>query len=192
MTGRQTPSTGKRALPRLWLMTDERMGEPDALLSAVRRLPKGSGVIFRHYSLSHNVRRELLAKLRPVAKRRRLLLSLAGPQSLARNWRADGWHARERLSGGSQRGMLRSAPVHNLREIRRAERSGAQLLFLSPLYPTRSHPGARPLGRVRFAHLARQTRLPIIALGGMTKRRARGLRRLGAHGWAAIDALSAR
>jgi thiamine-phosphate pyrophosphorylase len=39
---------------------------------------------------------------------------------------------------------------------------------------------------MRFTWLARQTRLPVIALGGMNERRARGLE--GAYGWAAIDA----
>ncbi len=39
---------------------------------------------------------------------------------------------------------------------------------------------------MRFAWLARQTQLPVIALGGMAERRARGLQ--GAYGWGGIDA----
>ncbi len=38
------PST----LPRLWLMTDERLGE--GLWAALAALPHGSGVIFRDYA----------------------------------------------------------------------------------------------------------------------------------------------
>jgi thiamine-phosphate pyrophosphorylase len=83
---------------------------------------------------------------------------------------------------------LRTAAAHNLREIRLAERRGADLLFLSPVFPTRSHPEAKTLGRLRFSLLARQTRVPSIALGGMNEKRARGL--AGAYGWAAIDAWS--
>ncbi|MBV9884436.1 MAG: thiamine phosphate synthase, partial [Sphingomonadaceae bacterium] len=65
---------------------------------------------------------------------------------------------------------------------------GADLLFLSPVYPTASHAGAQPLGLARFAWLARRTSLPVIALGGMNPARGRRLASFGAYGWAAIDA----
>jgi thiamine-phosphate pyrophosphorylase len=84
---------------------------------------------------------------------------------------------------------VRSAPAHDLAEIRAAERAGADFVFLSPVFPTRSHPGAEPLGPHRFAALACATRLPVIALGGMDEKRVRGLR--GAYGWAGIDAWTA-
>jgi thiamine-phosphate pyrophosphorylase len=87
------------------------------------------------------------------------------------------------------RGRLRSAPAHDAAEIRAAERSGADLVFLSPVYPTRSHLGAPPLGAERFDRLARISKLPVIALGGMDTRKARVLRE--AYGWAGIDAWSA-
>jgi thiamine-phosphate pyrophosphorylase len=63
-------------------------------------------------------------------------------------------------------------------------------VFLSPVFPTRSHPGARALGRVRFGLIAQQARIPVIALGGMDARKGRSLRALGAYGWAGIDAWS--
>lgn len=166
-------------LPRLWLMTDERQGE--GLWQALEALPSGSGVVFRHYSLAPHERKSVFARLRALANRKRLLLVAAGPQLLG----ADGTHGRHPRKPGKQ---LKTAPVHGLREIRAAEAAGAMLLFLSPVFPTRSHPGAKPLGRVRFAALARQTKLPVIALGGMDERRARSL--VGAYGWAAIDAWS--
>ena len=169
-------------LPRLWMMTDERQGEQ--LLRSVEQLPRGAGIVFRHYSLPRRERRALFERVRRIARRRRLLLVLAGSPSQARAWGAQGSHGRGRGRG------LRTAPAHDLREIRSAERAGASLVFLSPLHPTRSHPGARPLGPSRFARLARQTRLPVVALGGMNEDRARALRGLGAYGWAAIDAWS--
>jgi thiamine-phosphate pyrophosphorylase len=45
------------------------------------------------------------------------------------------------------------------------------------------------LGRVRFSALAHGAKRPIVALGGMTAKRARTLK--GNYGWAAIDAWSA-
>jgi thiamine-phosphate pyrophosphorylase len=163
----------RQPLPRLWLMTDERQG--DGLWKALERLPKGSGVVFRHYGLDQSERRELFERVRRVARRRRLLL-LAGA-----GLRGDGVH------GGRGAG-LSSASAHNLRELRTAERSGADLVFLSPAFPTRSHPGARALGPVRFGLIAAQARVPVIALGGMEPRQARRLPHI--YGWAGIDAWS--
>jgi thiamine-phosphate pyrophosphorylase len=165
------------------MMTDERQG--DALWSALERLPRGAGVVFRHYSLPAAARRALFRKVRALARRRRLRLLLAGPPHLAGAWGADGSHGRTPCRRGIG---LASAPAHDLREIRSAERGGADLLFLSPAFATRSHPHATPLGPLRFARLARQTRLPVVALGGMSAARARRLRASGLHGWAAIDA----
>lgn len=167
----------RQPLPRLWLMTDERLG--DGLFSAIGRLPPGAGIVLRHYSLSEVARRDLFERVRAAAPGPVLV---AGPGALARAWGADGSHGRGKGDG------LRSAPVHDLAEIRAAERDRADLLFLSPAFATNSHPEARPLGLARFAWLARRTALPVIALGGMNEARGRRLAGFGAYGWAGIDA----
>ncbi|MFO1238723.1 MAG: thiamine phosphate synthase [Sphingomonadaceae bacterium] len=159
------------ALPRLWLMTDERMGE--ALWPALMALPKGAGVIFRHYSLARAERLDLFRKIRVIARARRLTLLAGGP---------GGAH-------GRHFGAV-TAPVHSLRERIAAERNGAKLIFVSPVFPTASHPGARALGRNRFGLLIRGSRVPVIALGGMTRKRARSLSDFRIHGWAAISSLT--
>ncbi len=173
----------RQPLPRLWLMTDERQGE--RLWRALEKLPRGSGVVFRHYRLEPEERRLLFEKVKRLARRRRLLLILAGQPSLARAWKADGAHGRVE---SRVRKLIQTAPAHDRRELRAAERSGADLVFLSPVFQTRSHPGAKALGRLCFAMLAHRARLPVIALGGMTERRARTL--AGAYGWGGIDAWS--
>ena len=166
----------RHPLPRRWLMTDERQG--GSLFAAIDRLPAGAGIVFRHYSLDEAERRSLFEQVRQSADDLGLTLVVAG----APVGRADGTHNRA-CTG------LRTFSAHNLREVRRAERRGADLIFLSPVFATRSHPGARPLGARRFARLAGQTNLPVIALGGMNEARFRRLR--GAYGWAGIDAWSA-
>ena len=172
----------RQPLPRLWLMTDERQGE--GLIDAIARLPGDGGIVFRHYSLPEDERRALFERVRETAGGR--LLLLAGPAAQAQAWGADGSHGSGRGSG------LRSAPVHDHAQIRAAERNGADLLFLSPVYATRSHPQARPLGLARFAWLARRTPLPVIALGGMSQARGKRLASFGAYGWAGIDAWDER
>jgi len=71
-------------------MTDQRMG--DALWTALGQLPRGSGVIFRHYATRD--RRALFERVRAVARKRRLVLVLAGTPRQAVAWRADGAHGR--------------------------------------------------------------------------------------------------
>lgn len=168
----------RQPLPRLWLMTDERQG--DHLWSALEKLPRGAGIVFRHYSLPPKERRRLFARIRKETRRKGLLLIAAN--GFFRS--ADGLH------NGRFRGGLRTASAHNLAELKAAERRQAMLVFLSPVFSTRSHPDARPLGRVRFGLLARRVRTPVIALGGMDSRRWRSLRALGAYGFAGIDAWS--
>jgi thiamine-phosphate pyrophosphorylase len=178
------PKRHTRPLPRLWLMTDERMG--DGLIPAIRRLPKGSGIVFRHYSLPSGDRRALFDRVKRQARARRLVLLLGGSAQEARRYRADGHHQRS-TSGNSR---IHSAAVHGLRERILAECLGADLVFVSPVFPTRSHPGAAALGRVRFGMLVRDAAIPVIALGGMTRQRARSLKSFGIYGWAAISSLS--
>jgi thiamine-phosphate pyrophosphorylase len=162
-------------LPRLWLMTDERQGE--GLLAAVARLPRGGGIVFRHYSLPEVARRDLFERVREAHAG---LLLLAGPAAQARAWGADGSHGPGPGEG------LRTASAHDLAEIRAAEAAGAAAIFLGPVHPTRSHPERAPLGPEGFAALARRTALPVVALGGMNAERAKGLS--AAYGWAGIDA----
>jgi thiamine-phosphate pyrophosphorylase len=133
----------------------------------------------------------LLERLSNVARNRHLVLIVAGEEIRIP---ADGRHVSGRRgarSGFTSRGLL-TASVHNMSELARAHQIGANLIFLSPVFATRSHPGAPSLGTIRFATLARLSGPPVIALGGMTPKRFRRLAPLGAYGWAAIDALSGR
>lgn len=160
-------------LPRLWLMTDERLG--DRLPEALARLPEGAGVVFRHYSLGETERRALFDAVRAAHPG---LLLLAGPATLAAAWGADGSH-------GRHEGAV-TASAHDLAELRLAEAMNVRLVFLSPVYTTRSHPGAGTLGAEGFDALAGETELPAVALGGMNAEHAKTLTR--AYGWAGIDA----
>ena len=157
------------ALPRIWLLTDARN---DAELDhTIARLPRGSGVIFRHYHLMPNERATRLAQVRRLCRRFAHRLEIAGQDY------------------GPPAPHRTLATAHNLREIGRANRWGAQAVLISPVFPTRSHPGGPTLGRVRLLLHARRAQMPVIALGGMSVRRFGGLP---VHGWAAIDGLVAQ
>jgi thiamine-phosphate pyrophosphorylase len=172
----------RQPLPKIWLFTDPKLG--DQLLPAIQRLPFGSGVVFRHYHLDDHDRHQLFRTIQHICKRRGHRILLASSPSKARQWRADGVH-------GAERGyaLLRSAPVHNFREIAKAKRIGADIMFLSPVYTTSTHPAARPLGSARFTQLARCIYpVKIVALGGMSRAKAAMWGQGIIHGWAAIDA----
>ncbi len=185
MNRRQTLRHDKTRLPHIWLMTDLRLG--DDLLPAIKRLRCGSGVIFRHYDLAAPDRKALFGRVRRLCRQRGHILLLAGDQRTAQRWHADGYHAR--ADARRSKHMVHSAPVHNRRELAQARRFGADMILLSPVFTTASHPGARPLGRTAFMALAEQCAgMAVIALGGMTQRSAATLDKRRIHGWAAIDA----
>ena len=161
-------------MPARVLLSDARN---DATLeTALRRLPRGSALVWRHYHLDRTARAARLAPLARLAALRGIAVVLAGP----------GYGPAQRLSR-RRTGGLRLATAHNLRELGAAARAGADAVLLSPVFPTRSHPGAPALGAVRFNALARLSPIPVLALGGMTRRRLTQVR---AQGFAAIDGLS--
>ena len=170
------------ALPRVWMLTDERQGE--AMWDAIERLPRGSGVVLRHYSLPVGERELLFRRVRRLAARRGLTVAFSGPDKQARRLGADAVYG----ACPKPSSLPRLYPVHSRAELIAAERAGAALLLLSPAFATRSHLDGRPLGAPRFGLLARHARTPVIALGGMTAARFQRLQALGTQGWAAIDA----
>lgn len=169
-----------KPLPLLWIVSDARN---DAVLErALARAPRGSGLIFRHAHLPPGERRARFAALARLARARGHLAILAGSAAQARRWGADGAYGpAQRLARGPA--LFRLVTVHSLREIGRAGRTDAVLL--SPVFPTRSHPGGAVLGPVRFRLLAARSPTPVVALGGMDAARARGA---DWPRWAAIDA----
>ena len=165
-------------LSKIWLVSDAR--NDAALDRALKRLPRGSGLIFRHYHLPQAARRARFEQLRRLARQHGHRLVLSGTAAEARRWGADGAYGAD-LSRGPA--LLRLVTVHSLRELRRARRADAVLL--SPVFPTRSHPGGKVLGPLRWQALAALSPVPVIALGGMTPRRAQQMK---AQRWAGIDA----
>lgn len=173
-------------VPNVWLVSDAR--NDAALERILARLPRGAGLIFRHYHLPPRERRLRFAALARIVRRCGHCIVLSGTAREARAWGADGaYGAPERLAGGPL--ILRLATVHSLHELGKAHRARANAVLISPVFPTRSHPDASALGPVRLRLLATRSRAPVIALGGMNAHRARCI---GADKWAAIQGLAER
>lgn len=152
-------------MPVLWLFTDpQRLPDPRA---AVAALPRGlCGVVFRHDDAA------LGRDLARICRARRNALVVAGNWRLAAALGA-GVHLRRGIGPG--RGGLVTSSAHNRLELRRAQRAGATLVFLSPVFATASHAGAAGLGVVRWAAMAGGG--GVAALGGIDGRTARRLPR---------------
>lgn len=164
-------------------MTDPRIAD---LRAAIRRLPRRSGIIFRHYHLPRTERRALFRQVAKLAKARGHKLLLADHPMIARQWGADGAHSRS----GHRSCGIRTVAVHNRRGAAAAKRIGADLILVSPVYATNSHPGAKAIGARGIGMIAGTQRRQTIALGGMTQKRAKLLGALNLYGWAAIDSLN--
>ena len=168
--------------PREWLMTDERIGE--RLWGALAALPAGSGIVFRHYATAADERVALGARVAEVCRGFGLMLTVAADVELARKLGARLVHN----PAGDPGELPFSRSAHSCDEAALASRAGASLVFLSPLFPTRSHPEAAPLSREVARAIVAVCRVPVIALGGMNRERFEELEGDGFYGWAGIDA----
>jgi thiamine-phosphate pyrophosphorylase len=190
---RLKPRTGRagKPLPRLWLVSDPvRLPDPRA---AAARLPRGAGVLARGMAPA------VLAGLARLCRARGLVLVVGGDGRAALAHRA-GLHLPDRVGArgiqifliARRRGApfaLLTAAVHGRAGLKRARRLGVEAGFVSPAFPTASHPGAPALGPLRWMRLASALGRPAVALGGLDGaqagrlgRRPAGLAAIGAFG----------
>ena len=168
-------------------MTDrERLPDPMAAVSA---LPRGSAVILRHYGAAD--REAMARRLAVLCRRHGIRLLVGADPRLAVAVGAGGVHwpeamARRGLARGRRPGWLVTAAAHSPAALLGAARAGADAVLVSPVFATQSHPGAPPLGALRFAILCRSSPVPVYALGGVTAANARRLVLAGAAGLAGI------
>ena len=172
----------QRALPRRWLMTDERIG--DRLWTVIARLPDGeSGIVVRHYASAQDDRRKLAHAVAKECRSRGIALAIAGDPKLAEELEADLLH-----NPAAPSPLRFSMSVHNYEEAVAARSKGASLIFVSPVHATRSHVDTAPLGPRRAAEIAKAADVPAIALGGMHETAFAALPAGVFYGWAGIDA----
>jgi thiamine-phosphate pyrophosphorylase len=177
-----------RPLPRAFFFTD-----PDRtknLLGIIARLPRGWGVIYRHFGAANRFSvGEALAR---ACRQRGLILLVSADPALAQRIRADGVHWPEaRLRGVRLRSphFIETASAHSRAAIARARALGLDAAIVSTIFPSRSPTAKRAMGALRFRLIARGSALPVYALGGVNAHNA-ATAMSGAAGWAAIDAVN--
>jgi thiamine-phosphate pyrophosphorylase len=128
-----------------------------------------------------------------LGRQPRLLVNAgaAGAAEAVRAVGAAGVHLPGRWSA-EQAGRARivgvvSVGCHSVGEVAVARAAGADMALLSPIFPTESHPEARPLGlEVLAAACKTAGRVPVYALGGVNRENADACIAAGAAGVAGI------
>jgi 8-oxo-dGTP diphosphatase len=81
---------------------------------------------------------------------------------------------------------LCAASCHNAEELKLASVLAFDFALLSPVLPTKSHPGAAHLGWQTFAHMVEGSSIPVYALGGLQSSEMNTAWQQGAHGIALL------
>jgi len=179
-------------LPPLILVTDDiRLPDP---IAAAAALPRGCAVILRHRDPA--ARSVLAQRLRMITRIRDIMLLISEDANLAQSAGADGLHLPERHAARAAHWKaLRpdwfvTTAAHSAASVAVAARARSDAVLLAPVFQTLSHPERAPLGVLRARNIARESPVPVYALGGVNQRTAMRLAGSSVAGIAAIDSLS--
>ncbi|HXU93785.1 MAG TPA: Nudix family hydrolase [Gallionella sp.] len=179
------------ALPTLYAISNAaELGIDEFLRRLERALGSGLRLVqLREKNLSHGALRELVRRVVEMAHAHRAKVLLNGDVALAQEVGADGVQlTAKQLTELRERPAVEwcAASCHNAEELHRAEALGCDFALLSPVLPTRSHPGAPHLGWDNFAAISAGSSIPVYALGGLTYGDMQCAWRHGAHGIALL------
>ena len=153
-------------------------------------MPVGTGLIYRHFGAPDA--KETAHKLVKIARRQRLRVLIGNDPKLAMAVGADGVHWPERRIAEARywqgRFALQTGAVHSRQGIQRAAQSCLDAALLSTIFSSNSPTASSPIGAHRFHRLAKSSRLPLYALGGLNPNNMQKVAQSG--GLAAIDGLS--
>lgn len=116
-------------------------------------------------------------------------LALIAPVALSEmEFRPAAWHSRasDPPVAVSPGGSLRGRSCHHRADVEKAQAEGLDYVFLSPVFSTRTHPDAVPLGLEKLRDTCRRVDIPVFALGGIDAGRINLCREAGAYGVAGI------
>ena len=135
----------------------------------------------------------MLADARELAHEKGARILLNGSPTLAAELGFDGVHLNgRRLAHLKERPLGAEfwvgASCHDRDDLQRARDLGLDFAVLSPVLPTRSHPGSPILGWSGFAELVNEAGLPVYALGGLNGDDIGHARQAGGQGIAGIRA----
>jgi thiamine-phosphate diphosphorylase len=162
---------------KLLLLSDsKRFITQQAMLDCMDQAMQGGvdTIVLREKHLDSAKLLSLASKMRMLTSKHHIRLMIHSQADVAKAVEADGIHVDAKsipeiadIKTWLGAGFLVSASCHNAQELADAEQQGADFAFLSPVFPTQSHPGAPCLGAENFIQTAATVSIPIIALGGI-------------------------
>lgn len=178
-------------LPPLYAISNAaELGVEQFLIKLQAQLDAGLRLIqLREKHLSRDELRELAQRVVALAHARGATVLISGDVALAQQVGADGVQLTStQLAEFSERPTVDwcGASCHSVQELRRAEALGCDFAMLSPVLPTKSHPGAAHLGWDNFAFIAAGSSMPVYALGGLARADMDTAWQQGAHGIALL------
>ncbi|MBI4808504.1 MAG: Nudix family hydrolase [Nitrosomonadales bacterium] len=178
-------------LPALYAISNAaELGVEPFLASLQASLDAGLRLVqLREKTLAREELRVLAQRVVTLAHARGARVLFNGDVALAQEMGADGVQLTSaQLAELKERPAVDwcAASCHNAEELRRAEMLGCDFALLSPVLPTRSHPGAPHLGWEKFAAMAAGSSIPVYALGGLNRGDMQAAWRHGAHGIALL------
>ena len=186
-----TPVLRALELPTLYAISNAAELGVEQFMARLRgRLDGGLRLIqLREKNLSRDELRTLAQHVVTMAHETGARVLLNDDVALAQEVGADGVQLTStRLAELKERPAVEwcAASCHSAEELRRAEALGCDFALLSPVLPTKSHPGALHLGWEKFAEMAAGSTIPVYALGGLNQEDMQTAWQHGAHGIALL------
>lgn len=161
-------------LPELYLITGSFSDHNDFIKKLTNALLEGNKLVqLKSKQITEaNEYLELARISESVCKQFNATLLLAASIDVFKQTHADGLHLNsqvlfEYVKRPVSHNQLLSVSCHNLEEMKQAEKLGADMLLLSPVKSTPSHPELSGMGWQQFNQMSNQVKCPVYALGGM-------------------------
>jgi 8-oxo-dGTP diphosphatase len=163
-----------KSLPEFYMMTGKFSDHNDFMKKLTNALSEGNKVVqlkSKHITET-NEYLELARISESLCKQFNATLLLATSIDIFKQTHADGLHLNsqilfEYVKRPVSNNQLLSVSCHNLEEMKQAEKLGADILLLSPVKATTSHPELAAIGWQQFKQMINQVKCPVYALGGM-------------------------
>jgi len=178
-------------LPPLYAISNvKELGEEEFLRRLQIALGQGLRLVqLREKGMDQAATRALAQRMLSLLHAQGARLIINGDVALAQEIGADGVQLTSaQLAEMTERPAVGwcAASCHDAAELRRAEVLGCDFAMLSPVLPTKSHPGAPALGWEKFAESVQDCAIPVYGLGGLQLSDMEKAWHHGAHGVALL------
>lgn len=190
-------------LPVSVFFTDRKRVEDFSVV--IKSLPRNSAIIIREYDLEKNDRENFAKEIIKIAKLEGFICLIGKDIDLAKKLKADGVHFSDfdKLSAkilnrsGFNKKFIFSFACHDENSIKKAQKLKADMIFISPIFPTLSHLNTKNIGLKNLSKISLKTKNniygknrfspAIYALGGINQSNISAIRKFNLSGFAAIS-----